>query len=842
MNYSRLFFLVISFLFFSNTACKKTTNTFQEIPIAWEYAESDQFEPISFVADKEFKALEEKQIHSLSSLLPGEQGYIWVRGFFDYKIINEPVSISLGKIISAEVTYLNRNYLGGTISQTKEQWNYWNLYRHYSVPKEYLVEGKNEILLKVYLDSEGSIPQSIEIGNREEIDSNHFSKMFYESYLNGVVTVLFFVISLYHLLIYWKRKQDVENLYYAIFCFSYSIYGLNFVSWIFGSYLQINYFYFQKFIFTSMFISLYALYRFISVFLKRKDRKWFSILYMIFLIIPLAITLAAPNYNFMYKTRGIIMLFVMPYLMYILFVPIYNFIKYKNVEAKTMLASLVIIFTVALHDILNVVFKWNSSFWLGPGIPVFMGSIMFLLGNKFVDVYNQTDELNETLEQKVVERTKEVMEKMDVIKALNIQQDGDYYLTSLIERPLGTNYNKSKNVKTEFYVEQKKRFQFKNRNSELGGDICISGNLRFGDGKDRYVFFFNGDAMGKSMQGAGGAIVAGTVVNSILARSARNDKIQRITPKEWITETYLELDGVFKTFDGSMLMSCACGVINEKTGQMWYFNAEHPWGVIYRDGKAEFIESGLNLRKLGTIIEGNTFQVQEFQFFNGDIFFAGSDGRDDLDISLNGGRDMNEDETKFLRAVEKSEGNLNKLVEIIHGMGKVTDDLSLIRIEFHEKVDRTIDEAALVEEGKNLIKSGMIKEGISKLVEHLNHKPDDLSVLELLSNLYYEQKDYNEASLYMEKILAISPNDTDTIFNLSLCYKHRKEYELSTLFAEKLFSLNPKKISNIINLADNYRIKGDYAKSRESLNLAIDSISYFENAVKLDRLLKVKGY
>lgn len=842
MNYSRLFFLVISFLFFSNTACKKTTNTFQEIPIAWEYAESDQFEPISFVADKEFKALEEKQIHSLSSLLPGEQGYIWVRGFFDYKIINEPVSISLGKIISSEVTYLNRNYLGGTISQTKEQWNYWNLYRHYSVPKEYLVEGKNEILLKVYLDSEGSIPQSIEIGNREEIDSNHFSKMFYESYLNGVVTVLFLVISLYHLLIYWKRKQDVENLYYAIFCFSYSIYGLNFVSWIFGSYLQINYFYFQKFIFTSMFISLYALYRFISVFLKRKDRKWFSILYMIFLIIPLAITLAAPNYNFMYKTRGIIMLFVMPYLMYILFVPIYNFIKYKNVEAKTMLASLVIIFTVALHDILNVVFKWNSSFWLGPGIPVFMGSIMFLLGNKFVDVYNQTDELNETLEQKVVERTKEVMEKMDVIKALNIQQDGDYYLTSLIERPLGTNYNKSKNVKTEFYVEQKKRFQFKNRNSELGGDICISGNLRFGDGKDRYVFFFNGDAMGKSMQGAGGAIVAGTVVNSILARSARNDKIQRITPKEWITETYLELDGVFKTFDGSMLMSCACGVINEKTGQMWYFNAEHPWGVIYRDGKAEFIESGLNLRKLGTIIEGNTFQVQEFQFFNGDIFFAGSDGRDDLDISLNGGRDMNEDETKFLRAVEKSEGNLNKLVEIIHGMGKVTDDLSLIRIEFHEKVDRTIDEAALVEEGKNLIKSGMIKEGISKLVEHLNHKPDDLSVLELLSNLYYEQKDYNEASLYMEKTLSISPNDTDTIFNLSLCYKHRKEYELSTLFAEKLFSLNPKKISNIINLADNYRIKGDYAKSRESLNLAIDSISYFENAVKLDRLLKVKGY
>jgi hypothetical protein len=845
MNYAHLILLLFGLLFFSNTACKQPTNSILAIPVQWEYAESEQYEPLSFLVDKEFKPLAEDQIHSLASLMPNEKGYVWVRGFFDFKFQNDPVSISLGKVISAEDTYLNRNFLGGTILKTKEQWNFWNLYRHYPIPKEYLLESKNEILLKVYIDSEGAIPASIEIGNREDIEAIAFSKMFYESYLNGIVTVLFIVISLYHLLIYLKRRQDKENLYYAVFCFSYSLYGLNFVSWIFGTHLNINYFYFQKFVFVSMFISAYSLYRFISVFLKRNDRKWFSILFLIFLAIPLLITIGAPNYNFMYKTRGLIMLFTMPFLLYILFVPVYNYIKYKNLEAKTMLASLVIIFAVAFHDILNVVFKWNSSFWLGPGIPLFMGSIMFLLGNKFVDVYNQTDELNETLEQKVVERTREVMEKMDVIKALNIQQDGDYYLTSLIERPLGTNFNKSKNVKTEFYVEQKKRFQFKNRNSELGGDICISGNLRFGDGKNRFVFFFNGDAMGKSMQGAGGAIVAGTVVNSILARSARNNKIQKITPREWITETYLELDGVFKTFDGSMLMSCACGVINEKTGEMLYFNAEHPWGVIYRDGKADFIESGLNLRKLGTIIEGNTFQVQEFQFCKGDIFFAGSDGRDDLDISQNGDRDMNEDETKFLRAVESSEGNLSKLVEIIHGMGKVTDDLSIIRIEFHDKVEESSSDPGSIEEAKALLRAGSdmaMSLGISKLNEYLNENPQSVSVLEILSNFYYEKKDYSQASFYMRKILSISPDDTDTIFNLSLCYKHQKEYELSTQFAERLFVLNPKKISNIINLADNYRIQGDFAKSRESLNRAIDSISYFENAIKLDRILKAKGY
>ena len=836
-----LFYLLFSFLFLIH--CKQNLNSIIDIPIQWEYAEAEQYEPFSFLGEKEFKQLDKDKIHSLSQLLPSEKGFIWVRGYFELSATNEPISILLEKIVWAEQAYLNGHFLGGTIQKEKEQWNYWNLHRNYSIAKEYLVNGKNEIILKVYIESEGSIPDKIQIGPRPAIEELSFAKMFYESYLNGIVTVLFIVISLYHFLIYWKRKQDVENLYYAIFCFSYSLYGINFISWILGSFVQINYFYFQKFIFLSMYISAFALYRFISIFLKRKDRKWFSILYIFFATLPILLILVSPNYAFMYKTRGYIMLFVMPFLLYILLIPVYNFIKYKNVEAKTMLASLVIIFIVAVHDVLNVVFQWNTVFWLGPGIPIFMGSIMFLLGNKFVDVYNQTDELNETLEQKVVERTKEVMEKMDVIKALNIQQDGDYYLTSLIERPLGTNYNKSKNVKTDFYVEQKKRFQFKNRNSELGGDICISGNLRFGDGKDRYIFFFNGDAMGKSMQGAGGAIVAGTVINNILARSARNNKIQKIPPSEWVTETYLELDSVFKTFDGSMLMSCACGLINERTGQMWYFNAEHPWGVIYRDGKAEFIESGLNLRKLGTIIDGNEFKIQEYQLYEGDIFFVGSDGRDDLDISHNGEKEINEDETRFLRAVEKSNGDLSKLVEAIHSFGKVTDDLSLIRVAFLNKIEKNEESSInLHEQGKSLIEAGHLIEGRSNLLDHFKQKPDDIANLELLASTYYIQREYEEAIFYMEKILDLSPTDTDTIFNLSLCYKHRKDIETSTKFAEQLLHLNPKKISNIINLADNYRIMGDYMKSREMLNLAIDSISYFENAIKLDRLLKAKGY
>ena len=147
------------------------------------------------------------------------------------------------------------------------------------------------------------------------------------------------------------------------------------------------------------------------------------------------------------------------------------------------------------------------------------------------------------------------------IHAVKMQQDGDYFLTNLIIQPLFKNYNRSDLVRTEFLARQKKTFSFKGKDAELGGDINVSGNLRFRG--QRYTMFVNSDAMGKSMQGAGGAIVLGTVINAILARSAANKRNLNTSPRDWMRETYMELQTVFETFDGYMLVSCALGLISD---------------------------------------------------------------------------------------------------------------------------------------------------------------------------------------------------------------------------------------------------------------------------------------
>lgn len=370
-----------------------------------------------------------------------------------------------------------------------------------------------------------------------------------------------------------------------------------------------------------------------------------------------------------------------------------------NVQAKILAVGLLFLIIFAVHDILVVIGVWPDA-----GMLMHIGTFGFFLSMNGAAIYRvfemnrnlqkysleleinnrALDDLNQNLEKKVNERTKELSDSIQKIQNLKVQQDGDYYLTSLIEKPLATNFNKSDNVQVDFYTAQKKKFEFRKRRAELGGDISICGNLRFQKQSHRFIFFFNGDAMGKSMQGAGGAIVAGTALNNIIARSAREDRVIDKTPLEWLRNTYLELDGIFRTFEGAMLMSAVAGIIDERSGEMWSFNAEHPSTVLYRDNKAEFIDPNTDLRKLGSPLNVE-FQSFYTRLQPGDILICGSDGRDDLDISKEGSfmRTINDDETLFLSAVEKAEADIDRIVANLQDIGEITDDLSLVKIQFH---------------------------------------------------------------------------------------------------------------------------------------------------------------
>ncbi|MCS6984293.1 MAG: SpoIIE family protein phosphatase [Leptospiraceae bacterium] len=416
----------------------------------------------------------------------------------------------------------------------------------------------------------------------------------------------------------------------------------------------------------------------------------------------------------------------------------------------------------------------------------------------------------------VVASSKKLQETFEVVNQLKQQQDGDYYLTALLLKPLTVNTTKPSQVVVDFHIEQKKKFEFRKRKNEIGGDICIAHTIRLRN--QDYTVFLNADAMGKSIQGASGALVLGAVFQSIIERTRMKEEYSQMYPERWLKNAFIELQKVFESFDGSMLVSSILGLVQNETGLLYLINAEHPFAVLLRDGKASFVGESPYYRKLGTPGLEGPIMVVTFPLQAGDIFILGSDGRDDLLLPHPGGRILNEDETLFLSLVEKSRGDLEKLCQLLKETGELTDDLSLMRIEYRD-LPRPAPKITGVDVYYEIqaVRAALQKNDLATARMHLlqlrSHDFDDVQLLKALTHLAYRSKDYESAAYFTDKYLEILPQDNNYIFLSSLAFKKHRKYEIAKELAERLRIRDPYHIKNLFNLAEIYYHLGNYEQS-----------------------------
>ncbi|EQA45340.1 SpoIIE-like protein phosphatase domain protein [Leptospira broomii serovar Hurstbridge str. 5399] len=425
------------------------------------------------------------------------------------------------------------------------------------------------------------------------------------------------------------------------------------------------------------------------------------------------------------------------------------------------------------------------------------------------------------LEEKVKERTSELEQTLGEVRELKQQQDGDYFLTSLLIKPLGSNKAVSENVRVDFFVEQKKKFTFRRFEDEIGGDLNISNHIRLRDRS--YTIFLNADAMGKSMQGAGGALVLGAVCESIIERTRMAATMREQSPERWLKNAFTELHKVFESFDGSMLVSTVLGLIDDESGILYYINAEHPWTVLYRDGIASFIEDDLMFRKLGTTGLDGQIYVKTFQLEPGDVIIAGSDGRDDILIGTekDGSRIINDDELLFLRKVEQGKGDLKSIYLEITSHGVLTDDLSMIRLSFKEDDQNVKDNEKaqrekvleFLRQAKERANNKDIKEALSFLEEA---EMIDSRIPEVKKNfvrLFIKMKNYPKAVLYAEDYLNIKPVDKEILYVASFAARKAGDLGKAQDFGERLYLREPEHLKNLINLAQTYIALKNYERA-----------------------------
>ncbi|MCS6985299.1 MAG: SpoIIE family protein phosphatase [Leptospiraceae bacterium] len=454
-------------------------------------------------------------------------------------------------------------------------------------------------------------------------------------------------------------------------------------------------------------------------------------------------------------------------------------------------------------------------------------------------------EYAETLEEKVKERTAQLQKTLEEVQALKQQQDGDYFLTSLLTNPLCANTATSKTLNIQFLIDQKKKFEFRKWTREIGGDLCMASDVILKGRK--HTFFVNADAMGKSIQGAGGIIVLGSVLQSLIERTRSKAEDANVFPERWLKNAFIELHKIFETFDGSMLVSLVMGLIDDETGLMYYINAEHPWTVLYRDKKASFIESGLAFRKLGTLGMTGTLQVSTFQLQPGDVIFAGSDGRDDLLLSIDeeGNRVINEDETLFLRKIEAVDGKLEKIKEELLKSGELTDDLSIIRIGYREDMAygesaETVQVQQLLQEAMTTAQKGDFDKAIQLLEEANKINNQNADVLRSLVKIAVKAKMWDKAAAYAEDYVYLRPADSEMIYLASYSKKRIRDYHAAIDYGERLKIREPNNIKNIINLIDAYILYGNYKRASQLLEFAEEKEPDNNKLQKLKAVLEEK--
>lgn len=439
-----------------------------------------------------------------------------------------------------------------------------------------------------------------------------------------------------------------------------------------------------------------------------------------------------------------------------------------------------------------------------------MWRALAMMQSKLKDRTEALNKANESL-QKTLHEVQVVKEK----------QDGDYFLTSLLLRPLSTVNYTSPEVSVISIVEQKKKFHFRKWHKEIGGDINIADEITLRNKK--YLVALNADAMGKSMQGAGGAIVFGAVFRSIIERTKMIPMVSALYPERWLKNTWTEIQKVFESFDGSMLVSSAIVLLDCETGTLYSINAEHPHAVLLRDGRADFLCDDYSSRKFGTLGEQQDLQISVTTLLPGDIVILGSDGRDDLMlVDADGNSKMNEDETLFLRLVTASEGDAEQLFNEIRNKGEITDDLSLLVIRYYgrqkklavngqEEVKRVL---ADYQRGKHNMKPIEIKSVLQRLRED---SPDHPEI-----NRYYflsllNLKDYPAALSAGLDYSALKPGDDEALYLVSYAAKMSGDYETAADFGERLRLRRGYWVKNLINLADVYTIIKDFARAEKIL-------------------------
>jgi hypothetical protein len=389
------------------------------------------------------------------------------------------------------------------------------------------------------------------------------------------------------------------------------------------------------------------------------------------------------------------------------------------------------------------------------------------------------------LTELVDEKTRTLSEAYNELKTLKSRQDGDYYLTSNLIESLTELRPESETVVLDSLLKQYKTFEFMGNTKEIGGDMNAGYALRLQG--EKYTLVINADAMGKSLQGAGGVLVLGSAIRSLIERTHITEGLRNLSPERWLKNSFLELHRLFSSFNGSMMASMICLLVHDKSGYTVMINAEHPKGIILRRGEAEFISNHEGLRKLGNNAVKGRLWVDTFVLHPGDVVILGSDGRDDLVVTYDAESQpvMNEDERRILEIVQAAEGDLPRIYMGIRNTGEIVDDISLLKLEYTSRALKP-DAQTLQRLWREHAAADEPVAKLDTLRKILQVDADNMAAWRSLLRVHLRNENLVDAAFIAECMVRIRPERDFLMYSAALLYFRLGNSEKALNFADRL--------------------------------------------------------
>ncbi|HMW04726.1 MAG TPA: 7TM diverse intracellular signaling domain-containing protein [Leptospiraceae bacterium] len=741
---------------------------------------------------------------------------------------NHQLSLRLVNLLTASNVYVNDIliYKSGKISKTPENSEAQILPASVNLPqleKEFLLT----IQISNFHQNKGGIYSAPELGSQLAISGRREKQVAIDMLLFGSIIIM----GIYHIVLLVIRRKDTSNLFFGIFCILLStriaIMGERiFIHW----FPKPGYDFYMRLELISYFLAIPSFTLYVKSLYPNLIGKWIAVVSIFFGVLYSLISIlthASIFTNLIFQSSLIL-----------IFIGIYIIIAitrawFKKLQgAKSFLFGFFILFLSSLNDIVNsLTNEFNTGIYIVPvGLLIFIFSQSYLLSVRYSNAFQKIEELssnlfelNTTLEQKVINRTKELHSTLTEVQNLKEKQDADYFLTSLLIDPLKTHDITGDKVKIEFKIQEKKQFTYQNNTKGIGGDLCLAKTIIL---KNRsYSLFVNADAMGKSLMGAGGVIVLGSVMKACIERTIQTPTEKLLYPERWLKNIFLELHKIFESFNGYMLTSIVIGLVDEKTGLVYFINAEHPYVILYRSQKAKFIESQIHFSKLGIGNEDSTIWIQTFQMKPNDVILVGSDGKDELlKYDKHGNTSIVSDYKYFLKIVEEANGNIDSIFEILNSkLEQLIDDLSLLRLSYLENNKPQV-QTTIIDKIKDDISKGIIlfknKDYINALnvfQDILKHQPENEIVIRYANACAIKMEDFKLALEYGLQLIEIRPDKSFPIFQTSILARRNNQLLLAADLGERYRLRNPKNIKNLFSLIETHSKMGNHSRIEKLL-------------------------